>query len=134
MKKIMEKLDLKDAAAFFPHLHIYEEDDEERREYGESVIKNICNYMNGMSRTREYDIYEVSMIRRAVRAEYLQRKVKKHKINSKSEEGKKAINEAIAVIANAYLKKDQVTVKDVELFKKCKLYEYESRATEAANR
>jgi transcriptional regulator with XRE-family HTH domain len=127
MQIIMEKLDLKDTSVFFPSLHITEDETENN----ENVIQNICDYMNSMSRKRYYNVYEVSMIRRAVRAEYLERKFKKVKINSKSEEGKKHINESIAAIANAYMRSSQITSKDVELFKRCKIFEYENRTYNA---
>lgn len=129
MEKIMEKLELKDPAVFFPNLHISDSETNEDKENSESVIKNICEYMNSMGK-RYYDVYEVSMIRRAVRTEYLERKFKKAKLNAKSEEGKKLVNNSIATIANAYLKASKITAKDVDLFKKCRIFEYESRSKE----
>lgn len=130
MEQIMNKLEIKDAAVFFPNLHIIDDETEFVQDNIESVIRNICNYMNSMSKNRFYDLYEVSMIRRAVRAEYLERKFKKIKINPRDENGKKLINENAAKIANGYLKANKITFKDVELFKKCKLYEYEGRVND----
>jgi transcriptional regulator with XRE-family HTH domain len=128
MEIILNKLNIKDPAVFYPKLHIIDDESEEQQEEKvESIISNICNCMNEVSRKRTYDIYEVSMIRRAVRAEYLGRKFKKIKITKNDKTAKKKVNENTASIANGYLKADKINYKDVELFKKCKVYEYESR-------
>lgn len=128
MGEIMAKLNLKDPGVFFPSLHSIDDESEQQEEKVESIIRNICNCMNEVSRSRVYDIYEVSMIRRAVRAEYLERKFKKIKVPKNDKAARKKIDENIAAIANGYLKSERINSNDVALFKKSKIYEYEQRS------
>lgn len=125
-KIIMERLGLKDGLVFFPNIFIEEEEKEE--DQGENIRKRICEQMNSMSKRRKYDLYQVSTIAQAIRAESLLRKAKKLMINTRTEEGQQFINKEVSKIVNKLLKKrSSINVNDVVLYKRAKTFEYEER-------
>lgn len=99
------------------------------RQPGE-VNKNIMEYMNVIlpdKRSTEYTYREVSAIATAIKEEWYQRESRSEGINIRARSGKAEINERIVSIANGILQGGSLTVKDVEHYKKSRLYEYEER-------
>lgn len=122
MKKIMEALNVKSPDVFYPGLI---------KEEKKNTTQMICEYMNARS-NKEFTPYDVNAIRKSIRSEYLERKSNKVNINASTSEGRKIVNEEAARLANAIIRSNKITAADVELFKRCKLYEAEDRTGTSA--
>lgn len=133
MKKIAKELKRSVNEIFFD-----DEEDEEKVSSvdiesfnDESISHNICNYMNAMKKGRNYNLYEISIIRKSIRTESINRnfrsKLTGKKIDARTKIGKMIINKQIADMANKIIKDRRISVEDVELYKRCKLFEYENR-------
>lgn len=97
------------------------------------VTRNICSYMNIYALGgRNYKLIEVKIIRESIRKEFILRKSQKLIVNTKTKAGKKQINERICKIANSSFVNLKISLSDVELYKKCRLVEYEERTGKCA--
>lgn len=98
------------------------------KKYG-NVSKNICKYMNSLGR-REYTLDEVKAIKKAILEEREFRRKNNINVNF-DRNGKKITNEKIALIASDNLEM-KITVRDIELYKRCVRNEFEDRTGKCA--
>lgn len=92
-----------------------------------NIDQNICDYMNAIVvGEKEYTLEEVKKFKRSVFFEKEDRTSKNIKINFNSQNGRKEINERTAIIAREIFKLN-VTVNDINLFRKCKSMEAKER-------
>lgn len=89
------------------------------------VDARVKDYMNAIAKDKTFTTNQVAVIRTAIIEERKDRIFKKLCVNSRTKAGKKEIDCRAALIANKSLNKDKVTAKDIRLYKKCRIWEYE---------